>query len=110
MWQRADKLSVEIHRVTLGFPKFENFELGGQMRRSSGSVPDNISEGSTKGKKEFVHYLKTARGSAKELEGQISRAFRFGYFSEEDRDRYLKEVLIILKMISGVIRFLGKGD
>jgi len=34
VWQRADVLSKEIHGLTLGFAKFENYELGGQMRRS----------------------------------------------------------------------------
>jgi len=109
VWQRGDKLAKEIHRLTLGFPSFERFELGSQMRRSSGSVPDNISEGSCKGTdKDFINYLNHSKGSASELEVQIGRVFDAGYISEADRDKYLKELGEIVKMICGVIRYLKK--
>ena len=111
VWQRADVLSKEIHRLTLGFPKFEMYALGDQMRRSSGSVPDNISEGSCKGtNKDFINYLNHSKGSVSELEVQIGRAFDAGYIREEDRDRYLKELGEIVKMICGVIRCLKRGE
>ncbi len=108
VWQRADILSKEIHKRTLSFPKFENFEVGSQMRRSSASIPDNISEGSGKSVNVFINALKIARGSAKELEVQIGRCFEFGYFSVEDKDKYLKELDEIGKMISGVIRWIER--
>ena len=108
VWQKADVLAKEIHKLTLGFPKFENFELGGQMRRSSGSVPDNIAEGSCKSEKSFVNFLSIARGSVKELEGQVGRCFEVGYLSVEDSGRILLELEEIGKMISGVIRYLKK--
>ena len=107
VWQRADKLVKEICRVTFGFPKFEMYALGDQMRRSSGSVPDNISEGSRKTTdKDFINYLRHSLGSAGELESQIGRAVDAGYVSGEDSDRYLKELDEIVKMIYGVIRHL----
>ncbi len=110
VWQRADVLSKEICRLTLGFPKFEMYVLGDQMRRSSGSVSDNISEGSCKGtNKDFINYLNHSKGSASELEVQIGRACDAGYISEEDRDKYLKELEEIIKMVCGVIRYLRKG-
>ena len=106
VWQRADVLAKEIHRLTLGFPKFENYELGSQMRRASASVSDNIAEGSCKSEKSFINFLSIARGSVKELEVQIGRSFEVGYFSVGDRDRILRELEEIGKMISGVIRKL----
>jgi len=111
-WQRADKLAKEICRVTLGFPKFEMYALGDQMRRSSGSVPDNISEGSRKSTdKDFINYLRHSLGSAGELESQIGRVVDAGYISGEDGKRFLKELGEIVKMIYGVIRRLKrKGE
>jgi len=47
--------------------------------------------------------------SASELEVQIGRVFDAGYISERDRDKYLKELREIVKMVCGVIRFLKKG-
>lgn len=109
VWQRADKLAKEICSVTLGFPKFEMYVLGDQMRRSVGSVPDNISEGSMKSTdKDFINYLRHSLGSAGELEVQIGRAIDAGYISSEDGKRFLKELDEIVKMIYGVIRRLKR--
>ena len=52
--------------------------------------------------------MKIAKGSVKELEGQVGRCFEFGYLSVEDRDRILKELVEIGKMISGVVRKVGE--
>jgi four helix bundle protein len=46
IWKEARALSIEIHRMTLEhLPKFEMFETGGQIRRSSKSVRSSIVEG-----------------------------------------------------------------
>ena len=109
VWQRADKLAKKIHSLTLSFPKFETYELGSQMRRSSGSIPDNIGEGSCKGtNKDFTNYLNHSKGSAVELESQIGRAYEAGYISLGDRDLILKELEEIVKMICGVARVLKR--
>ena len=42
----ARKVSIEIHRMTLmELPKFEMYETGAQIRRSSKSIRSNIVEG-----------------------------------------------------------------
>jgi four helix bundle protein len=49
VWQRADDLFIEIHRLTHQlFPSFERYELGSQLRRAAYSVPANIVEGSAR--------------------------------------------------------------
>ena len=45
VWQLARDLVIEIHKMTLSLPKFEMFEEGSQIRRSSKSVRSNIVEG-----------------------------------------------------------------
>ena len=46
VYQLAQKLAVEIHRMSLtDVPKFEMYEEGGQIRRSSKSIVSNIVEG-----------------------------------------------------------------
>lgn len=43
IYQLAQKLAVEIHRMSLtDLPKFEMYEEGGQIRRSSKSIVSNI--------------------------------------------------------------------
>ncbi len=46
IYKLARKLAVEIHKMTLDeLPKFEMYEEGSQIRRSSKSIGSNIVEG-----------------------------------------------------------------
>jgi len=45
VYQRLFELHLEIHELSLTFPKFELRELGSQIRRSSNSAPANLAEG-----------------------------------------------------------------
>jgi four helix bundle protein len=45
IWQLARELVIEIHKMTLTLPKFEMYEEGSQIRRSSKSVKSTIVEG-----------------------------------------------------------------
>ncbi len=46
IWERARDISIAIHKMTLTeLPKFEMYEEGSQIRRSSKSVRSNIVEG-----------------------------------------------------------------
>lgn len=57
------KISFELflltHEMTKKLPKFELFELGSQIRRSSESIPSNIVEGYGRRtyKQEFIRFL-----------------------------------------------------
>ena len=42
------ELFLKTHKESLRLPKYETYELGSQLRRSSGSVVANIVEGYTK--------------------------------------------------------------
>ncbi|WP_262510852.1 four helix bundle protein [Chryseobacterium elymi] len=41
----AFELYIETHKLSLKLPKYELYELGSQLRRSSDSVVTNIAEG-----------------------------------------------------------------
>ena len=45
IWQIAKEFSIEVHKMTLTLPKFEMYEEGSQIRRSSKSIRSNIVEG-----------------------------------------------------------------
>ena len=72
VWQRGVDLAKEIYNVSKDFPQREIFGLQSQMSRAAVSIPSNIAEGHRRGtKKDFVHFLRVADGSAAELETQI---------------------------------------
>lgn len=45
VWSLARELTIDIHEMTLQLPKFEMYEVGSQIRRSSKSTRSNIVEG-----------------------------------------------------------------
>lgn len=66
IWQLAREIVIEIHKLTLTeLPKFEMYEEGSQIRRSSKSVKSTIVEGygRKKYKQEFIKFLIYAQGS-----------------------------------------------
>jgi four helix bundle protein len=65
IYQIALNLSIIIHHLSLNLPKFELFEQGSQIRRSSKSIKDNISEGygRRRYKPEYIKYLVYSQAS-----------------------------------------------
>ena len=66
IWQLARKLVIDIHKMTLHqLPKFEMYEEGNQIRKSSKSVRSTIVEGygRRRYKQEFIRFLIYAIGS-----------------------------------------------
>ncbi|MCK4638811.1 MAG: four helix bundle protein [Bacteroidales bacterium] len=60
IWQDARELVIDIHKMSLTeLPKFEMFEEGSQIRRSSKSVKSNIVEGygRRRYKMEYIKFL-----------------------------------------------------
>ena len=64
IWQLARVLSQKIYQLIICEPFASDFRLKDQMRRSSGSIMDNIAEGFERGSRlEFINSLTTVRGN-----------------------------------------------
>ena len=48
VFQRAYRLSLEVHKLSLGFPSIEQQGLADQLRRASKSICANLAEGFAK--------------------------------------------------------------
>ena len=79
-WQKAREFARLIYTLTGNFPKNETFGLTMQLRRAAVSIASNIAEGKARySNKDFVHFLRTARGSLAEAETQVILSCDFGY-------------------------------
>ena len=99
--------------LTAGFPVGERFGLVSQMDRSAVSIPSNIAEGYGRAMtKDYLHFLRIARGSAYELETQLVLAQDLGLCTEERGLRVQialqEEVRILQGLISALERKTGK--
>ncbi|CAO81554.1 four helix bundle protein [Candidatus Cloacimonas acidaminovorans] len=105
VWKVSMQLFVDIHKRTLEFPKFEQYELAAHLRRTALSIPSNISEGAgRKSTLDFLRFLDIANGSLSEFETQLEAAFMLGYLPEYND--YLKRIAHLRSLISGLVRSL----
>ena len=74
IYQTAYRLAIKVHRMTLTLPKYEMYEQGSQVRRSTKSIKDNIVEGygRKRYKQEFIRYLVFAHASSDEAISQLT--------------------------------------
>src|SRR5262249_50952074 len=79
VWQRAMDLAEQCYTVTKTFPREELLGMTSQIRRSAASIPANIAEGQGREHtREFIHFLRVAMGSLKELETHLLLCERVG--------------------------------
>ena len=73
IYQEAYRLAILIHKASLKLPKFEMYEQGNQIRSSSKSIKDAISEGygRRRYKADYVKFLVYAQSSCDECISQI---------------------------------------
>lgn len=89
-WQKAMDLVVAVYGATEKFPSRERFSLTDQIRRAAVSIPSNIAEGQAHfNKREFLHFLRHARGSLAELETQTLLAKRLQYLPDAGAEKLL---------------------
>lgn len=106
-FQLADELAVAVYRATRSFPKQEQFGLTSQMRRAAVSVPSNIVEGcARKTQRDYLHFLDIAFGSFRELEYQLSLAYRLGYLEVGEFQALEPKCTELSKVLSSLIRSL----
>ncbi len=77
VFQRAYRVSLEMHRASLTFPAVEQHALADQIRRASKSICANLAEGYGRqngSKAEFARFVRMAVGSSDEM-----RVTRCGY-------------------------------
>lgn len=87
IWKLARELSIEIHKMSLTkLPKFEMYEEGSQIRRSSKSVRSNIVEGYGRRNyvMDYVKHLTYAQASNDETVDHLETLFETESLKDEE--------------------------
>ena len=107
LWQKAMKVALEVHELTLRLPRYELFGLTSQMRRAAVSIPSNIAEGAARrSTREYLAFLHIARGSLAELDTQLILARDIGYLSDDATTPALATLDEVGRLLTAVIRKL----
>jgi four helix bundle protein len=102
VFQRAYRLSLEVHRKSLDMPKIEQQALGDQVRRASKSICSNLAEGygrQKQSKAEFKRFVWMAVGSSDEMRVWARYALDLGYIDEQTWRNWRDEYQVISKQL-----------
>jgi four helix bundle protein len=105
VFQRAYRLSLELHRASLKFPRIEQFALADQPRRASKSICAQLAEGFAKqgySAADYRRYLTGAIGSSDETQLWLRYCIDLGYVEEETGQRWLSGYGEISRMLRGL--------
>jgi four helix bundle protein len=100
---------LAIYKQTRSFPREEMFGLISQLRRAAVSIASNIVEGAAPfSEAEYLHFLDTAYGSAREVEYQVGLAFRLGFLTDPAQQELSTLSVETSKVLNGLLRSLRK--
>ncbi|MDN5199828.1 four helix bundle protein [Fulvivirgaceae bacterium BMA10] len=107
IWKKASEIAVDVFEIS-GLTRFEkDFGTKDQVRRAALSIASNIAEGfEYDNNKDFIRFLKYAKGSAGELRSQLYTLFRAEFIEESFYKEKHEELLILSKRIATFIKYL----
>jgi len=107
-WQKARSLFKNIFEYSKNQDFNKDYGFRDQIRRSSGSIMDNIAEGFERGtRKEFIQFLGYAKGSAGECRSQIYRAGDINYIQPDQISTLVNQCEEISRLLSSLINYLN---
>ena len=108
-WQRADDLFIKLHKISLqSFPRFERFELGGQLRKAAYSVAANIAEGEARrSTPQQLYFLNISEASLAEVGYCLHAAWRLGYLDDGVLAELERDLKGVGAPLVGLIRSAG---
>lgn len=111
MYQLAFKLAVEIHRMSLQLPKYEMYEEGSQIRRSSKSIPANLAEGygRRRYKNDYIKFLVYALASCDETRLHLDLLHETGELPQKRYDYFTEQYIILGKQLNKFLQSIIKS-
>jgi four helix bundle protein len=112
IWELSLDVVIEIQKMTLELPRFEMYETGSQIRRSSKSVKSNIVEGYGRRKyiNEYIRFSIYAQSSNDETLDHLETLHLTGSLKDRIVYERIREKLIILgRRINLFIQALEKA-
>ena len=112
IWQEARTLVIDIHKMTIEkLPKFELYEEGGQIRKSSKSVKSTIVEGYGRRRyqQEYIRFLTYAIASNDETIDHLETLYETNSLKDKELYENLHSRIEILgKKLNNFIKTIGQ--
>lgn len=95
IWKLSRHIVIEIHKMSMQLPKFELYETGSQIRKSSKSIRSNIVEGygRRRYKNDFIRFLIYSHASVDETRDHLETLYETKSLTDNDIFKELSEKL-----------------
>lgn len=104
VWTKAHNLTLELYRLSRGFPREEIYGITGQMRRAAVSIGANLAEGcGRRTSSELARFVRIAMGSASELDYHLLISRDLGFMNGDDFTRSEAELTEVRKMLTSFL-------
>lgn len=99
IWKLSKEVVILIHKMTMKLPKFELYETGSQIRRSSKSIRSNIVEGYGRRhyKQDFIRFLVYSHSSVDETRDHLEVLFETKSLKNEETFTKVSKMLDMLE-------------
>jgi len=111
IWQKAAQIAVDVFSVSETHKIKYDPGTKDQIRRSSFSISNNIAEGfEYDNNKDFIKYLRFAKGSAGELRSQLFVLKQAGMIETPFYEEKRNELLSLSRQIKAFMEYLRKFE
>jgi four helix bundle protein len=110
IYKLSFEYAIEIHKMSLTLPKYELYEQGSQIRKSSKSIKSNIVEGygRRRYKDEFIRFLVFAHASCDETIDHL-KTISLIHFNDSQLDDYISKYEELGAKISSFIKYVEQN-
>ncbi len=110
IYKDAFQLALKVHKLSLTLPKYELYEQGSQLRRSTKSIKDQIVEGygRKRYKNDFIKFLTYSQASCDEATSQLEMINKL-YFEETPLTELIESYNVLGKRINKFIQYVDEN-
>jgi four helix bundle protein len=110
VWREAHELTIQVYRISAGFPAAERFGLTSQIRRSAASIPANIAEGCGRNSdRDLAYFCRISLGSANELDYHLLLGRDLGFLSPSQYDVAHAQTGTVRRMLTVFVSRLARS-
>jgi four helix bundle protein len=108
VWQKSMDLVASVYQTCCQEPLSKDWGLRDQIQRAAVSVSANIAEGYERdSRREFIHFLRIAKGSVGELRCLFRIGVRLKYIPEQRAQVLVAQSAEDARMLNGLVKSLS---
>lgn len=108
VWKSSIDLAVKVYDLCKKSDISKDLEMKNQIKKAVISISNNIAEGfEYDNRKDFIRFLRIAKGSAGEVRSQIILSFKVSLITGQQLEELNADCLSVSKQLKGFIKYLS---